>query len=273
MDLKSILGYSQGSPFAGNPYLDIQGNNITMENTDIPLLLQPIKNGKKSGKAKIGIPLDKNPYIFSSADSVMEIPILHNGGSLSNILNFLNEDDSEFDNSEFSNDIKNQQFEERMNFANPYIQNNKDTKGSKAQYAFDFFKSRGLQAHQAAGIVNNLIQESGNFRDDVIKFKTTGDNNLKDKGYGIAQWRGNRVKDLMNFANNNSLSPYDLNTQLLFVENESKKRGDWQKLLNTRNIEEATHSFNYNYEVSADSRNSKLRNIRLKHTNKYNIWE
>ena len=80
MDLKSILGYSQGSPFANNPYLNIQGNNITMQNTDIPLLLQPMKKGKKFGKPKMGIPFDKNPYLFPSADSVMEIPLMQKGG-------------------------------------------------------------------------------------------------------------------------------------------------------------------------------------------------
>ena len=144
---------------------------------------------------------------------------------------------------------------------------------NKAQYAYNFFKSRGLASHQAAGIVNNLIQESGNFRDDVIAFQTTGDNELKDKAYGVAQWRGERKNNFLKFASSNGLNPYSLDTQLMFVEIEAKQRGDWDKLLNTKDIPEATHVFNYNYEVSADSRNPATRYLRLKHTNKYNIWE
>lgn len=158
-----------------------------------------------------------------------------------------------------------------------YIQNyNSQQFGNgdnKAQYAYNFFKSRGLASHQAAGIVNNLIQESGNFRDDVIDFSVTGDNTLKDKGYGIAQWRGPRKENFLNFANQNGLNPYSLDSQLMFVEKEAKERGDWDKLLQTRDIADATHNFNYNYEVSADSRNPALKYMRLKHTNKYNIWE
>lgn len=69
-DYISQLGYSEGSPFAGNPYLNIQGNNITMANTPQDLYLQPMKKGKKKGKAVLAKANSQNPYIFPDADSV-----------------------------------------------------------------------------------------------------------------------------------------------------------------------------------------------------------
>lgn len=81
----SLLGYSQNSPFLSNPYLDIQSNNITMEDTAIPLLLQPMKKGKKKGKAVLAKPFSKNPYLFPSADSVREIPLAQNGLYFNNL--------------------------------------------------------------------------------------------------------------------------------------------------------------------------------------------
>lgn len=79
-DYISQLGYSEGSPFAGNPYLNIQGNNITMANTPQDLYLQPMKKGKKKGKAVLAKANSQNPYIFPDADSVQETPIMQEGG-------------------------------------------------------------------------------------------------------------------------------------------------------------------------------------------------
>lgn len=275
MDLKSVLGYSNGSPFIDNPYINIKGNSITMKNTSIPLMLQPMKEGRKIGETKIAKPFDKNPYKFPNADSVLEIPLMQEGGlSYDQAYDFLFGGDNDNQNEMVDNWSKDLDVQKRID--NFHIKNNNSIPikaDNKAQYAYNFFKSKGLKSHQAAGIVNNLIQESGNFRDDVINFSTTGDNNLKDKAYGIAQWRGKRKDSMLNFANQNNLNPYSLDTQLMFVEKEAKERGDWYKLLNTENVQDATHIFNYNYEVSADSRNPNLRNLRLKHMNKYKIWE
>lgn len=71
MDLKSILGYANGSPFAGNPYLDIETPEglITMQNTPIDLLgIDNLGNAKKMKAGR------KNPYRFEG-NIVREIPI------------------------------------------------------------------------------------------------------------------------------------------------------------------------------------------------------
>ncbi len=194
------------------------------------------------------------------------------GLSASQIYSFLFDDDDEFDEEDEPtapsvSELQTQQQEEVVTNlprkkGNPYTGRQGD---NKAQYAFNFFKDRGLEDFQAAGVVANLIQESGNFRDDVISGQTTGDNNVKDKGYGIAQWRGDRYKNLIQFAQNEGMNPYSLDAQLRFVEHEARQRGDWAKLQQAGNLAEATHSFNYNYEVSADSRNPKLKYFRTKH--------
>ena len=75
MDLKSLLGYSQNSPFKNDKKILIKGNNITMHNTAIPLWLQGMKNGKKVGKKIKANPFDTNPYIIPGADSVEETPM------------------------------------------------------------------------------------------------------------------------------------------------------------------------------------------------------
>ena len=63
--------------------------------------------------------------------------------------------------------------------------------------AMDFFMSKGLAAHQAAGIVGNLMVESGD--NTLSKTSNLGDSG---KSYGIGQWNGSRRKNLENFARN-----------------------------------------------------------------------
>src|SRR6187549_613644 len=74
-DLQSILGYQRGSPYAGNPYLDINtpGGLIDMSNTPIDLIGIDNKGNKKKMKAG-----RKNPYKFEG-DIVREFPMQQGG--------------------------------------------------------------------------------------------------------------------------------------------------------------------------------------------------
>ncbi len=94
MDIQSILGYSMNSPFAGNPYLDINTPEglIDMSNTPIDLVGIDNKGNKKVMKAG-----RKNPYRFEG-DVVREIPMQQGGFSQRDVLSFLFQDDD--DNSE-----------------------------------------------------------------------------------------------------------------------------------------------------------------------------
>lgn len=81
MDLKSLLGYSKGSPYAGNPYLDIHTPEGLIDMSNTPFDLIGIDNKGNKKKMKAG---RKNPYQFEG-DMVREIPIQQRGGTLPTI--------------------------------------------------------------------------------------------------------------------------------------------------------------------------------------------
>jgi hypothetical protein len=78
--------------------------------------------------------------------------------------------------------------------------------------ALAFFIDKGYSPPQAAGIVGNLVQESG-----VNPNGPRGDNGT---AAGIAQWRGDRLANLQRFAASAGADPKDLLTQLEFVHRE-----------------------------------------------------
>lgn len=140
---------------------------------------------------------------------------------------------------------------------NPYVSHNiqdignsKETPhGSGADYAFQYYKSKGLAPHIAAGIVGNLIQESGNFRDDVVSGKTKGDSGLAT---GIAQWHGDRWKGLEQWAKANGKNPYSLDAQLDYVlEEPGIGQKTLQAMQNTTNSADAANVFGKMYERPA----------------------
>jgi hypothetical protein len=108
------------------------------------------------------------------------------------------------------------------------------------KYAYNFFIAKGYEPHQAAGIVGNLMAESG--LNPTVK---PGDNGT---AFGIAQWRGDD-----RFGKLKSMYGEDwtkLDNQLAFVDwelnNTYKKVGD--KLRKTSNVTEAGKIFTNEYE-------------------------
>lgn len=91
-----------------------------------------------------------------------------------------------------------------------------------AKYALSWLTKQGYTPDQAAGIVGNLMQESG-----VDPTISPGDNG---QSFGIAQWNGDRLSALKDYANQNGTSFKDLDTQLGFLNNElngsESKAGD-----------------------------------------------
>ena len=75
MNLKSKLGYSKNSPFKNLPEILIEGNTITMANTDIDLYGIPIYKNKQKGKPVLMKAFDKNLITFKNAESVLETPV------------------------------------------------------------------------------------------------------------------------------------------------------------------------------------------------------
>ena len=105
-----------------------------------------------------------------------------------------------------------------------------------AKFALNFFKEKGLNDHQAAGIVGNLIQESN------LNTTIKGDGG---KAFGIAQWHPDRRKGLEVLAQSRGKNISDLETQLEYVWQElnTSEKKAMNALLNSKNVEDATKAF------------------------------
>ncbi len=116
--------------------------------------------------------------------------------------------------------------------------------------AYNFFidsqkGDKKLAPHQSAGIIGNLIQESGV---DPTIVQPNG------VGHGIAQWSKNeRWQDLIKFANGRD--PKSLDVQLDFLWHEMNNVPPWNQsypaVKNAANIEDATRAFMDKFEKPA----------------------
>ncbi|MGR9169787.1 phage tail tip lysozyme [Rhizobium sp. KDH_Rht_773_N] len=103
----------------------------------------------------------------------------------------------------------------------------------RARYAMGFFIKRGWSPHQAAGIVGNLMAESG--------LRPTGAVGDKGTAFGIAQWRNERLANLKNFAARQGTDWTDFDTQLAFVDHElnSSERSAGDRIRAAATVQEA----------------------------------
>jgi hypothetical protein len=104
----------------------------------------------------------------------------------------------------------------------------------------------GLAPHQAAGVVGNLVKESG---DDLPSWGPTGDNRT---AWGTAQWRNERLDALKQMYPD---SYQTVESQQAFMRHEldTTHNKAYQALQAARTPEEAATAFNRLYEVSADN--------------------
>lgn len=117
-----------------------------------------------------------------------------------------------------------------------------DLQGNKKR-AMEFFQSKGLNAHQAAGIVGNLIVESAGLNTTI-----KGDGG---KAFGLAQWHPDRQKGLKALAQKRGTDISDFDTQLEYVWEELNSPGyklALNGILNSRNAKEATTAFMKHFE-------------------------
>lgn len=95
-----------------------------------------------------------------------------------------------------------------------------------------------LEPHMAAGILGNFMAES----------KFDSNTSVDDLGLtsgGLAQWRGNRLTNLKEYAKSKGKPWTDIDVQLQFLikELKSSHKGVYNKLLNSKNAEEASEAF------------------------------
>ena len=97
----------------------------------------------------------------------------------------------------------------------------------RIEYAMDFFTSRGFTREAAAGIVGNLLAESG--------INPKSEQYGGGPGRGIAQWSvDERWQTYLKFAKNRGLEPTDLDAQLRFIIHEMPSQmGESAKTIKT----------------------------------------
>lgn len=116
-----------------------------------------------------------------------------------------------------------------------------------ARYAYRYLMEKyKLQPHQAAGIVGNLMQESSL----NTGARNRGDGSDGSDSIGIAQWNGQRARNLKAFGGG---SYNTLDTQLDFVMHEmngeggkygaGSERAAYQRLMNSKDVGGATSAF------------------------------
>ena len=116
----------------------------------------------------------------------------------------------------------------------------------------NFFMNKGLTENQARGILGNLLQES-NGNPNAIN-KTSG-------AYGIAQWLGDRKKNL--FYRYNNAPTLDQQLEYIWEELNKNEKPVLEKLLQTDTIAEATRVFANHYERAGKNEMNINRRIQL----------
>lgn len=114
------------------------------------------------------------------------------------------------------------------------------TVSDQAHQAYQYLQQvHGLPAHVAAGIVGNIQQESG-FNPGAV-----GDGG---KARGLAQWHPDRWAGLQSYARNRQQNPSSFQTQLDYIIEEGRQRGDLNRLQAARTPEEAAMLWGKHYE-------------------------
>ncbi len=122
------------------------------------------------------------------------------------------------------------------------------------QKAFNFLVGKGLTANQAAAVIGNLEQESGQgLNPSADQNKGTATTPTPNDGFGIAQWTDpGRQQGLVTLAQQEGKPPNDLGVQLDYL---------WQELTTTHsnaltalkaadNVQSATIAFEQTYEAA-----------------------
>lgn len=187
IDLQSILGYSQGSPYAGNPYLDIHTPEglIDMSNTPIDLIGIDNKGNKKKMKAG-----RKNPYRFDG-DIVREIPMQVGGiATIAQNNNPYTQKSDEYMQTggrtpiitNNPNDPRLRAYQDSLNLYNKYITSDREYRNLAAKYNLKTWKDGNainpgakIQPVSSQGFVFAGGDSEVN-GDDITDFLITNDN-------------------------------------------------------------------------------------------------
>jgi hypothetical protein len=120
-----------------------------------------------------------------------------------------------------------------------------------AQDVYATLQQAGLPAGAAAGVVGNLVYESGS---PDLPTHAVGDNG---SAHGIGQWHPDRWANLLTYAKRNGGDPYALPTQVGFAIQEAKgtkvgNRSLWDILRNTSDPFQASKLWMTKFERPSD---------------------
>jgi len=130
------------------------------------------------------------------------------------------------------------------------------TKNERSKEAMKFFMSKGWTKEQSAGIVGNLMVESGGFSEGVISGKKKGDSG---KAVGIAQWHPDRQENFKK-RYGKSIEGSSFKEQLDFVNYEltqGQERGAGKQIKATTSAEESARVTDIAYERSSGEHRGK----------------
>lgn len=101
-------------------------------------------------------------------------------------------------------------------------------------HAYQRFVAAGLPDHVAAGLVGNMMQESG----VDINPAAVGDNG---NAFGSAQWNGPRRRAYLGYASQRGVDPSDFDTQIDYLLHEGKtsEKAAWDRIMAAKSAEEA----------------------------------
>lgn len=119
-----------------------------------------------------------------------------------------------------------------------------------ARNAFQMLQGMGYKPHVAAGLVGNLMQESG----WDINTKAVGDNG---NSFGAVQWNGPRRRAFKQWAAQNGFPESGLGTQIAYLDHEMKtsERGAYDALMGTGTVQEAAVTGSRKFWRPGDPRN------------------
>lgn len=111
---------------------------------------------------------------------------------------------------------------------------NADPAENRIGYVYGRLLENGIEPHVAAGLLGNLMQESG----VAINTRAVGDGG---NAFGMAQWNGPRRRAYLSFAQSRGVDPDDIDTQIDFLLHEFRttEADAWARIQEARTATEA----------------------------------
>lgn len=157
---------------------------------------------------------------------------------------------------------------EKPSKANRWGNPGKEYSNANAMALMNFLTNRGLSIEAAAGIVGNLMSESG-----LNPYNYVANDNGGPSG-GIAMWHNNRLNKLKQFANKRGKAWTDIETQAEYLWHELTEGGYkhvLNKLKNVKTIEDASFIWGDEFEVFDGHQNRNGKNHIARRDNAINF--